>query len=547
MDSNLTLTASIAEFDGLTPPWAPLPSIHDFLRGMIDPQTHALPHSSVALPVAEMLPESRRWRFAPYVEDGYDDRAVPSETEKHLGPRLGAAVLQLARDPGDGALARVFDLAAAGPLLGVIDEVLEFLLAYLGDTPRSRVRKLGRYLALRGGHHAVVKLGIALIGVSAEVHADVKLLCTLGLHDEFTIYSVAALSCLQEPEPHLFFLAQRVQGWSRIQLVERLAETRSPTVRRWLLCDGYRNPVMTEYLAFVCARAGKLADALGAAKVEPALLDAAAGMLHAMCHEEVHGITGVESIMDYADAPLAAERYLSHVVRCGTTQLEHFIAADSIWRFLDASEAAEHVAQAWGGAAERCRGLAREIVAREDWPALARAAQTSPDRASAWSGDEVAARLGLDAWPILAARVSADPLGDGPWSRLIDETVPTHVDQLVRLTFDALPLAEIATGPANELGLGPAYRAHSRLAIVLHGLKRFPGQGWDLLAVGLLSPVVNNRTACARALAGWPRDTWPPEVVERVSRAHEVEPNEGLRGWFRQLLDGRPPAPQDAG
>jgi len=63
-------------------------------------------------------------------------------------------------------------------------------------------------------------------------------------------------------ERDLWELAKTVEGWGRIHLVERLAHAEDHEIRAWLLREGFRNAVMGEYVACICARAGRLHEAL---------------------------------------------------------------------------------------------------------------------------------------------------------------------------------------------------------------------------------------------------------------------------------------------
>ncbi|MGH9455282.1 MAG: hypothetical protein ACRD2O_15080 [Terriglobia bacterium] len=73
-----------------------------------------------------------------------------------------------------------------------------------------------------------------------------------------------------------------VHGWGRIQIVDRLVRTHDPQIQAWLLREGFRNSVMDEYLACICARADRLHEALKASGVDRPLLDGAAGIFRAL-------------------------------------------------------------------------------------------------------------------------------------------------------------------------------------------------------------------------------------------------------------------------
>jgi hypothetical protein len=77
-----------------------------------------------------------------------------------------------------------------------------------------------------------------------------------------------------------------------------------------------------------------------------------------------------------------------------------------------------------------------------------------------------------------------------------------RIDQIVRLAQAQIPVSQVASGPANAMGLGPEYRFHSCLDFVLQDLKSFPGKGWRLVEAGLKSPVVRNRNMAVNVLQG---------------------------------------------
>jgi hypothetical protein len=104
---------------------------------------------------------------------------------------------------------------------------------------------------------------------------------------------------------------------------------------------------------------------------------------------------------------------------------------------------------------------------------------------------------------------------------------------------ERLPLEAIATGPADELGLGPEFRPHQCLDAILQDLDQFPGRGWPLVRTGLRSPVVRNRNLALRTLAAWPGDAWPDEARPVLEEARDAEPSDDVRERFAAVLEGR--------
>jgi len=125
------------------------------------------------------------------------------------------------------------------------------------------------------------KIGIALLGISGDP-SDEGLLIEIGQSEEMTLFSVVALSnLLDDPQPAIWKLAQRVHGWGRIAAVERLEGTQDDAIKAWLLRDGFRNEVMNEYLACLAAKTGGLKEALAVPEINDDLLAGASGIIAA--------------------------------------------------------------------------------------------------------------------------------------------------------------------------------------------------------------------------------------------------------------------------
>ena len=118
--------------------------------------------------------------------------------------------------------------------------------------------------------------------------------------------------------------------------------------------------------------------------------------------------------------------------------------------------------------------------------------------------------------------------------------------RIVALAEAALPLAAVATGPADSLGLGPEFAVHGCLDFILPRLAPYPGAGWSLVAAALRSPVIRNRHGALRVLDAWGLAAWPQAAYGALREAREIEPNDTVRTNMHCLLeDGHlPPAQQ---
>lgn len=125
------------------------------------------------------------------------------------------------------------------------------------------------------------------------------------------------------------------------------------------------------------------------------------------------------------------------------------------------------------------------------------------------------------------------------WYAVMQTDDPKRIDEVLQLAESTIPLDEIATGPAEEMGLGPEWAHHSHLDFVLQDLRRFPGKGWPSIRTGARSPVVRNRHMALRALSPWGKDRWPTEAPALLERALQEEPDEDVRSEIETLLAGK--------
>jgi len=283
--------------ESLSPPWGQLDSIFVQIRKGV---TEPLPDESLVFPLNKL-------KWVGGAMDGImGGPAEGRNTEKRIFTFV-AAVQTLQQRASDEALKNLYELVTEGDLVGCIDRVLQELSKY-PSTAAGRFLQIGRYLAVRAAHREAVKFGLALVGAFGTAQ-DLEIPATLGLHDEFTLFAMVAIGRLSsDPEADLWNLAKKVKGWGRVQIVRRLCDTQNPEIQAWMLREGFRNEVMDEYLACICARAGRLHEALNQQFVDRELLDATADIIRAL-------INGgpAEDMDDYEHSADVCEAYLNIV------------------------------------------------------------------------------------------------------------------------------------------------------------------------------------------------------------------------------------------
>ncbi|GAA2088329.1 hypothetical protein [Actinomadura alba] len=491
------------------------PSIFEHLRDHLPADGSMLPPDAETLPDQDDLPDGVLW--APGAKDGvlthhWAGSADTDEADRLYDAIVAAVKSRLAYDA-------LYEAASEVSTISLVDEIQQRLRS--SELDQEAVYRLGHRLAVTARHREPVKLGISMLGLfNADHHRDE--LMTLGRHDEFTLFAAVALANREtDAEPDLWELARQVNGWGRIHLVERLAEDPSPEVREWILREGFRNEVMNEYLAAIAAETGDLAERLDG-EPDHEVLYAAGDILSALCSDI--GATG--GMADYADGRRASSLFLGQM-RTRALDLRHFLAVHELHR---------HAEQEWPELVPACS----EILARPHWPELARRGLDSTEDHEFRRADRACTALGISTLRVHMERLRSKPYESSSWFAATEQADASTIDEVTGLAVELLPLEEIATGPADENGIGAGYAPHRCLDGLLQPLENWPGRGWPLIAAGLASPMIRNRNQSIRVLAAWDRSAWPAEAAGALDTALAREPVAQVRDRMRNLLTGRP-------
>ncbi len=502
------------------------PSLYDFVVAHVDARGR-LEDSGMTLPDENPRGDGIRW--AAGAMDGVFGHHVSGGNATGKAAELTRLIVAVtSKRPSRRRLTKLYQAVSAESALDSIDELVEELVRVKASA--AGVHAVGRWLAETASHRNATKVGLALLGASG-VHDAIDIVRILGAHEEFTLYAAVALcNGTENHESELWALARSVEGWGRIECVDRLRETTNPEVKDWILREGFRNSIMYEYLAYAAATTGNLRAAL-AADDDRELLTAAGEILDAL-------IAGgpAEDIDDYADAAEAVSLYLGRMADHASATTD-FNTVASIREFLREDRDWDEAGNGWTGARrvraiEQCDG----ILGRPRWRETIGNDLRSSDPAVAWSANRAARTLGVDTFELLFEKVVADPF-DGPWFEAWQQADEDRARRLVALAGASLPLSEIASGIGSSDGFGPEFRAHTALDWTLQDLRRFPTLGGELITVGLQSPVVRNRHMALKALEAWPTRTWPTSARELVEHLAKHDPYEATQELARELVN----------
>ena len=421
-------------------------------------------------------------------------------------------------------------------IIGIIDDFLERAIN-LSLPISPYLFKFSKDLAFKTNRRNSVKVGVALVGIckGKSVVNEIK---TIGLHDEFSLFSIVAISNISDDIVNDFWeIAKKVDGWGKIHIVERLAKMELPiTVKNWLIIDGYKNSIMYEYLAYTCAVNGNLHDVLKHESIDTSIFKASAEIIAAL-------IAGgpAEDISHYQYASILVENFVRHA-RTQADNISDFIALSHIKDFLIElqNDTNEQLKNGWTqDIISNCLIDIVEILNRKKWSELTIEALQSHDNIVYWNGKSAAKILNINLWEIVWKKLQNNPDESSLWYDVINEAKPENVDAIIQFATEIIPLKELATGPKDSLGLGREFNKYQCLDYVITFLENYPQKGELIILTALDSPVTRNRNMAVRVLHKWGQNSWSKSIAAKLEHLSKIEPNNSTKEDISRVLKGQ--------
>ena len=192
-----------------------------------------------------------------------------------------------------------------------------------------------------------------------------------------------------------------------------------------------------------------------------------------------------QSIDDYSDGAAVVELFL--IGAAGMKSISHLLTTIAIRNFR-IDEPANWTSRESNGWTPQVRtrllGKCHSVMARPELHELVESGLASSDDEEFQEASQVAQALGIDTWKYEIDRLRNSPQSPHRWFHVMQHCNAERISSVIDLATTSLPLSKIATGPSNELGMGPEFEAHSCLDMILQSLGQFPGHGERLIEVG---------------------------------------------------------------
>ena len=492
-------------------------SLYQYIQLHRDPETGRLAPEAMTLPDEPAARRFSRLRWVPGALEGLGTRHMQWDGSAKAAQTITLlAQIAAGSTSAEGAL---YELLRADDIVTFYNDALDFASARIPDA-EPKLHDLARRLATQSRDRGPVKFGIAMLGSMGDEN-DLEIVRTLALHDEFGLYAAGAIAELAPQRLQaLYEMAQKLNGWGRIEAVTLMTATPDPKLRRWLLTEGFRNDVTPQYLAYHCATIGDLADAMSdrANTTDMEFLAGVSDLIQSLIKPGPS-----RDSQTYEQTPDVAISYLQDVQG----------KKDSIDFLLTAQLLNEYANAAPWSADQKAsvKKLAAPIIADKGWRRRVIAA-LSDDRGDLELAEVAAARLDIETFDLHVKRLTKNGTVAGRWRLAFSAADPRQLVSLVNV-------AEKTFGPRFARGaVGRANTSDAALEAVLQGVAKYPGTGMPIVDASLvdISPVV--RRAAVETLVRWGgpylRDL---SVRAALSAAADGETDEALKARMVALLN----------
>ena len=526
MSGRATCRCALVVLIGLL--WAPIrgfalddgpaaPSIYQYIQLHRDSATGRMPADSMTLPDEPAARRFSRLRWVPGALEGLGTRHMQWDGSAKAAQTI--ALLEQIALGSTSAEAALYELLRADDVVTFYSDALDYAAARVPDA-EPRLHDLARRLATQSRDRGPVKFGIAMLGSMGD-ESDLEIVRTLALHDEFGLYAAEAIAELApQRQQALFEMAQKLNGWGRIEAVTLMTASPDPKLRRWLLTEAFRNDVTPQYLAYHCATIGDLADAMS----DPA--NAADMEFLAGVSDLIQSLTRPGPSRDsqsYEEIPDVAIAYLQDVQG----------KKSSIGFLLTAQVLNEYANAAPWSADQKAsvKKLAAPIIADKSWRRRVIAA-LSDDRADLEQAEVAARKLEIQTFDLHLRRLEKNGAVAKRWQIAFSAADPREAASLVNV-------AERTFAPRFAPGaVGRVNTSDAALEAVLQGVAKFPGTALAIVDQSLLdiSPIV--RRAAVETLVRWGGPYLRDLTVRRaLNAAANEETDDALKARMVALLN----------
>lgn len=463
-------------------------------------------------------------KFAPGAMDGIIFYHMAAQSEESEGYSLLVNAIDAAAEGRtDEAVDLVYDFASKHHVLGFIDLFQEYVQKNQDRLSVMNVIDFAIDLILEGTKVEAVKFGMALLElINLEGQEEIKdAVRLLALADEFTLYAAFLMRNWENSNKELFDILQKVEGWGRVHLV-RMIEADSEEIEEWLVRNGVHNDVVPAYSGLDCYQKVHYLERIQNPALDLETYRGLADIFDAMLDEgPVSGISAFENAAEIMQAFFAAAKMRTDL------EVQDYVPLIDLRDYIQTN------------GSESLSALKEELTLFLQSKQVTETIQYALEKGKAF---ETARRLGMD-YQKYAYQAAVEDFVKNAWIASCLIVDDYKVQEVIDLAYKGLHVENIASGAADEIGIGEEFEAHQALTMILQALRDKIHVGENLIRPALKSPVVSNRNMALAVLEAWMKASGKtiqeisPTLAEALEDGLQDEVRKDVRKRIEQILN----------
>ena len=351
---------------------------------------------------------------------------------------------------------------------------------------------------------------LLLMGVEKDVKA-MKIIKTLALSDEFTLFCLDIITRLENSNKEIFEIAKKVKGWGRVHSISYLEST-NDEIKDWLLEEGCHNEIDSAYTALTCAKKINLLELLEKENISNKKFNDISYLITALLDEgPASGISSLEH------REILIERYLKKAKYLSSTEND-YRAVMMIKEYIKDDEKISN----------NFIKICNEILTSE------KTVNNIKELLKKGYSYDIAKYIKIDIEPYALEYLQSNLLKN-PYI-MYDISKKENMEKLVLLVEKRLPLEKMKGSPTDKINF--KYEEFTVLDVAVRTLENFEGIGKNLIIYALNSPYLNVRYGAANTLGKW-RDMgyiFPDEIIENIENLEKIEVDGELKEKLNKLV-----------
>ena len=441
---------------------------------------------------------------------------IPQLTDEEH-ERMGNALKAAADRQYEEAEKWIVPLLEKNRALGMIDDLQNWIMANNTILSPKDMYAFAMREVKESGHTELVKLGLSILELfeTDSLENLKRIVRTIGLSDEFTLFAVFVMSKWNNADREIFELAKRVHGWGRIHAIERFA-AREEEMKAWLLTEGVHNSVMPAYSALTCWEKSEAEQIL----------------FRGPSRQEYAGIRDILSaLLDEGPVP-------------GISALEN--REEILLAFLKCAEEMSGSPEDYETVNEIRKTFAENQVIREKCERILsgkKCAEVILESVKLGRDVRLAKELNLDYKPIVYELLEKDIRKYHALCGFLMKD-NEYRKKVLALFERAVPLEEMKTLPKDTLGLGEEYWKERAVEFLIQELRAYPLEGIRFVETALQCAPARTRNGGLSVLECWVKDSgvplkeYLPELWHLLVTVREREISDQVRERMDRLIRG---------